>query len=202
MSAPQQVLASFGAAAAATYTTFNPSDKHTNVALSGGNLVASTISANSGFVRAIAGKSSGKWYFEMVLTTCTAGADTIAVGLSRATHLTSGALGYSDADGWALWGHGGSGFRNGGLVLSHSAAQGDVIGFAVDLDNDRIWVSKNNTWIQGNPAAGTSPLSTNLSGTLYPSACPWKAGHVITGRFDPSSHSYSPPSGFTAGWTA
>lgn len=191
-----------GASAPATYTTFNPLDKHTKVGLSGGNLVASTISANSGIVRAIAGKSAGKWYFEMVLTTATAGADTIGVGLSRSSHAISAALGYSISDGWALWGHGGSGFRNGALVLSHSAAQGDVIGFAVDLDNGRIWVSKNNTWIQGDPAAGTSPLSTNLTGTLYPSACPWKAGHIITARFDPASHSYSAPSGFTAGWPA
>lgn len=188
---------------AVTYTTLNPADKAANVTLSGGNLTATTATPNSGFVRAVHGKSSGKYYFEAVVSQAgSTGVDECAVGLSNTSHTLSTALGYTDPDGWALWGWGGTGYRNGGLVLSSSAmTDGAVIGFHVDLDNDRLWIAVNNTQLQGSPAAGTSPLSTNLTGTLYPSACPWKA-NSITMRFDPASHSYSPAAGFTAGWPA
>lgn len=191
-----------GAAVAPAYTTLNPADKAANVTLSGGNLVASMGTANSGFARAVHGKSSGKHYFEAVVAqNGSTGVDECSVGLATSSHTTSAALGYSSAAGWALWGWGGSGFRNGSLVLSSSAmTNGAVVGFAVDLDNDRLWVSVNGTWLQGNPSAGTSPLSTNLTGTIYPAACPWK-NNIITMRFNPAGHSYSPPTGFTAGWT-
>lgn len=198
----------FYGSAAVTYTTLNPADKQTNLTLSGGNLIATANTNNSGFCRAVHYKSSGKWYFEAVLTTATQGSDTIAVGFgtSIAAGGNSNALAYSTSQGWAIWGHGGggSGWRNSGLVLSATSAQGDVFGFCLDLDAGKVWVLKNNTSLQGDPVAGTSPLSTNISATgpVAPAACPWKVPHVITMRFDPASFSYSTPSGYTPGWTA
>lgn len=187
----------------ATYTTLNPADKDAGISLSGGNLVATGTVDNNGIVRAVHGKSTGKWYFEAVITTSVVGADVISVGLANATHVIGDPLGYSTTNGWAYWGLGGSGYRNGSLILSETnLAQGDVVGFHVDLDNDKLWVSRNGAQLQGDPATDTSPLSTNLTGTLYPAACPWKQLDVITMRFDPASHSYTPAAGFTPGWTA
>ncbi len=191
----------FGAAAG--YTALNPADTFANITLSGGDLVATTNTENSGISRAVHGKSTGKHYFEAVYTTASQGVDTIAAGLATIGHPQNTALGYGTAAGWAIWGHGGSGVQHNGLVLANTATtQGDVFGFACDLDDDKLWVSRNGTWLQGDPATATSPLVTNLTGTVYPAACPWKSPHVITMRFDPASHSYSAPSGFTAGWTA
>lgn len=203
MSVIQQLLIAYGGAAPSLWTTLNPSDKSADIGLSGGNLVATGNSAASGIVRAVHGKSTGKYYFEAVLTTAPSagGVDTIAVGLANSTHGLTTSLGYANANGWALWGVGGSGYRHNGLVLSHtSSTEGDVYGFHVDLDADSLWVARNNTQLQGNPATGTSPLSNNLTGTMYPAACPWSLNRVITMRFDPASHSYSPAAGFTAGW--
>lgn len=197
----QQALLMAGGGAVSAYTTLNPLDKAANVTLSGGDLIASTGTANSGLVRAVHGKSAGKWYFEAVVAqVASTGADECSVGLARATHSVNTALGYTDPNGWALWGWGGSGYRNGALVLASSAmANGVVVGFHVDLDNDRLWVSVNGSQLQGDPATNTSPLSTNLTGTIYPAACPWK-NNTITMRFDPAHQTYSAPSGFTAGW--
>jgi hypothetical protein len=198
-------VASRARVAGGGYTTLNPLDKAANVNLSGGNLVASVGTDNSGVARAVHGKSAGLWYFEAVLTTASQGVDTIAVGFCTATYTLTNALGYAAVQGWGLWAHGGSGFRNNGLVLANTAfVQGDVVGWALDLDAGKCWVARNNTWIQGDPATAASPLSTNISatGSVFPAACPWKTPHVVTMRFDPASHSYSPPAGFTAGWTA
>jgi hypothetical protein len=77
---------------------------------------------------------------------------------------------------------------------------GDVIGVAVDYDNNLIWFSKNGTFqASGNPAAGTN-------GRAFGSGRTWGTGYVESGSsVSPSTYSinfgqqpfaYTPPAGF------
>ena len=63
-----------------------------------------------------------------------------------------------------------------------AATNGDVIGFALDLDNKKLFISKNGTYYNsGNPATGTNPQatwSTNprdvfINGFIYRSGRGW-----------------------------
>jgi hypothetical protein len=46
----------------------------------------------------------------------------------------------------------------------NSVATNDIVGVAIDLDNGKIWFSKNGTWqASGDPAAGTNAAFTGIS---------------------------------------
>jgi hypothetical protein len=194
MGAIQRML--MAGAASVTYTTLNPSDKGANTSLSGGNLIATGTATGSGFARSVAALT-GKRYFEARYDNVLVGTATIAVGVAQSTASNTGSLGYSTADGWAFWGQSTGARHNGVTALAGFAGSSDVFGFAVDVPNQRMWIRKNGSWIQGDPATNTLPIWTNLTGTLYAAACPWQSGSIITMRFDPASFSNAAPSGFS-----
>lgn len=84
-----------------------------------------------------------------------------------------------------------------------TATAGNVIGVAWDSVAGKIWFSKNNNWMSGNPASGTSPQynSAELQAELYP-AVSFYGPHVsanissMTGNFNSTTFAYSPPAGF------
>jgi hypothetical protein len=193
----QQLLASYGGAPASAYAALNPSDKAANVALSGSNLVATGSAASAGIVRSVQ-TITGKKYFEMVFTANGTGSGAlIAAGVANGSHTLTASLGFTNANGWGFWGNSGFGARHNSVTaISSSSVAGDVFGFAVDVPNTRMWIRKNGTWLQGDPATNTSPIWTNLSGTLYAAACPWNVSSVVTARFDPATFGNSAPSGF------
>ncbi len=180
--------------------TWNPSDKHANIALSLGDLRASTDDASgAGWwgVRGTEGKSSGKWYFEVV---CVLPWDHILIGVAT----TGAALTYpgNDALGWGYKASTGNRYWNNvNSAYGDAWTDGDVIGVAVNLDTGYIWFAKNNVWQNGgDPVAGTNPAKINVSGTVYPMAGPYGSnGDSIhcDGRFALQDMSYSPPSGFS-----
>lgn len=107
----------------------------------------------------ILGHVTGKWYCEQVFGSSTAGADTgpcfAKVGTTRA------ALGSNGAGG-LIWfpNFGGSSFWNGASLggASLTAAANMVVGMAVDLTNNLVWMNVNGgSWsFAGDPAAGTN----------------------------------------------
>jgi hypothetical protein len=174
--------------------TWNPSDKSASITLSGSDLVASNSDASTNHsVRAIRGKSTGKWYWEITVNFATAnngseiGAGSSSVGLDG--------LMRNSATGWTFQENGyyGNNFTyfNAGLVW----ATGDIISVAIDMDAGKIWWRKNGTWTSGNPADGSSPKFSNLSGTVYP-MCSAKGTTQYTANFGDSAFTYSVPSGF------
>jgi hypothetical protein len=74
-------------------------------------------------------------------------------------------------------------------------ADGNVAGFAVDMDNQTITFYKNNT-------AGSAGFSSILSGAvgniLYPFVSGSQAGDVFDANFGQRPFAYTPPSGFVA----
>jgi hypothetical protein len=192
-----RIAAAHRSGAAPVYATLNPSDKASTVSLDPTNLIATGTTASSGMVRSNAA-ITGKTYFEAVITNQGGSGSNWGAGIALGTAaLTgSGLLGYSSSDGWAYWAPG-VGARHAGVTINgNSGATGDVIGFAVDKVAGKIWISHNGVWLSGDPAAGTSPLWTDLSGTAYAAAAPWTAPSAATMRFNPASFSHAAPAGF------
>jgi len=177
--------------------TLNPSDKASLVVLDATNLIASSTSGGFGFARATK-KLTGKMYFEAVFTTVYSSGGVIAAGVVHSTTSTSADAGSSTAD-WGYWGaddNGGMYYNGVQMYATAGEPNGTVLGFAVDIGAGKLWVRRNGVWKSGDPAAGTSPSYTGLSGTLYPFAEPWGAGNVVTMRFASATFRDAAPSGY------
>ena len=79
-------------------------------------------------------------------------------------------------------------------------SDGDVVGLAVDLGTGDVWLSRNGTWTQGDPAAASSPEGTvATSTTYYPFASAESpAATTVDLRTQASQFGYAIPSGFVA----
>jgi hypothetical protein len=196
MGAVQQVLSGLNTAPLVTYATLNPSDKGTNITLSGGNLVASSTGTGS-FVRSTISKTTGKWYWEVILTSttlyrrwCTG---IVGAGDSNNSTPGSGATGYTYyVETGARYGP--SSVYNTPAYGAATCAAGDIVGVALDLDAGTITFYKNNV-SQGVCYSG-------LSGTFYAeigSDNQSTDSNVATVNFGATTLTYSPPAGFNAG---
>jgi hypothetical protein len=100
-----------------------------------------------------------------------------------------------------------NGTISGGASYGDTFTTNDVIGCAIDLDNQKIWWSKNGTFQNsGDPAAGTNAAFTNLTAGLFYRFCISHAGSTatdVTGNFGQTGgFTYTPPTGFNALSTA
>lgn len=174
-----------------TYATWNPSDKSSDITLSGGDLVASynTPAANC-LVRSTVSKSSGKWYWEI---TCTTTANYAYIGIGNASTST---VNYPGQDGNSL------GYTNDGYLIKSGASfstvpdpyiTSDVLGFALDAGAGTIEFFKNNV-SQGSYSHG---IAGAIYATLGTSA--GAAANTYTANFGASAFTYTPPSGYNAG---
>jgi hypothetical protein len=210
--------------AGASFATFD-SATLSSVTLSGGDLVATntgTTSNNQGaHVASASGKSSGKYYFEVTLTTFVAGSGVGAgVGTAATSYGTQSA--FPNGAHCLAVGFGGSGNidtsgGNSGFSLG-ALASGDVICVAVDFTNSRIWFRKGAAGLWNN-ASGHDPTIGNGTGggvTFTPaSLVPFvtygthgfggqagQSGNVMTANFGATAFVGTVPSGYTSGWPA
>ena len=174
-------------------TTWNPSDKSTNLTLSNGDSTMTSVAYADSLARATEGKSTGKWYFEI---TCVSGDYFQAGGFALSSESVDETLGASST-GWGCSG----GYKYNGSAVSTDGAQlnnGSVLGVAVDLDNGKIWFANDNVWVDsGDPGAGTNATFSNVSGTVYPANSSSYGSIVSTVNFGATSFAYTAPSGFT-----
>lgn len=180
-----------------SWSGWNPSDKGVGITLSNDDFRAAG-GPTAYCVRAVTGKTSGKYYFEFVADDLGAVGSAYGVGVSRSSESVNGFLG-DTAFGWGLYESGflynsGSSTPS-GLGAAPTGAQ--VHGVAVDLDAGQIWFSRGGVWI-GSPEAGSGSSYNTLSGMVFPTA--WLGSTIVDIRTDPSDFSFSSPSGFTSGW--
>lgn len=174
--------------------TWNPSDKNANISLSNGDLTYTAANTSWKSLRATEYKSSGKWYWEVTIDAQADVYHQFGVGTSNVSlnsYIGAHAEGYSyDVSGYK-W-HNGSNTGYGATLTV-----GDVIGTALDLDNGKIWWSKNGVWqASGDPAAGTNEAYSGLSGSFYPMGSPYTNTNAATADFGDSGFVYSAPAGF------
>jgi hypothetical protein len=185
------------------------------VTLSGGNLVATntgTTTDHGAHVAAASGKTSGKYYFEVTLTTFTTIGGDSGVGIGTPASTYAGMGGGSGVVGDLMYLSTGNIYTNGssaGASLGVGVL-GVVYGMAVDVDNRKIWFRKAPVGNWNN--SGTANPATNVGGITIPAGTmvPFltfggavqAAGNVLTANFGPSGFSGAAPAGFTAGWPA
>jgi hypothetical protein len=147
--------------------------------------------------------SSGKWYWEVEATNL----QYLHVGIIDTQHiptaqggntqfdLTAGILGYG-----YNYGNGSKIKSNTSVAYGNSFTTGDVIGVALDLDNGKIWWSKNGTWqAGGDPVAGTNAAYTDLLTSMLSAYAPAIAEYnskVATVNFGQRPFSYTQPTGY------
>jgi len=173
------------------FTTWNALDNfYAGATFSEGNLYMTTGESNESFNLSTIGVTSGKWYFENKDIS------------SSAEHFAGISFSSPDANSDWLGNNTYSwGYRNNGQVYNgqnvvvtyNSWGNGDTVGVALDMDNNRLYFSKNGTF-QGssNPANGTNPISITADKTYFFGAGD-KTGNAcqMSANFGSPAHSIS-----------
>jgi hypothetical protein len=158
-----------GTDAAAGLATFDPSNKASNIALSGGDYIATESTAGYGRTKArsLTGKTSGKWYVEATVNETGSENEWALSVCNSSVSMADGALGDANSTTYQSNSYVGA---NASYLGNYSTfTDGDVIGLFADLDNDRIAWSKNGTWQNSaNLSTGSGMVDISfLTGTKY-----------------------------------
>jgi len=152
------------------FATMNPLDNYwMNGTFANGNTTVTTTSAEYGYNTGTLGASSGKFYWEMKLIQPVSGTNYVAVGIAGRHPYNAEGLGYR-ADAVAYQGYDGQKRVNGSTSsYGNTWTTNDIIGIAMDLDNSKLYFSKNGTWQDsGDPtsgATGTGAISITAVGS-------------------------------------
>ena len=158
------------------FCNINPLDNYiANATLTNGNTTVATGSGNPSwnYITSTLGVNTGKYYWEVKDTTNNS---SILGFASKLTTASGDQLGESTAQ-WGVQSNGR--FRSAGSDLAttgtFSFGQNDIVGFALDCDNNKIYVSVNGTYgNSGNPSTGangitiTSPDASGGTGFYFP----------------------------------
>lgn len=171
------------------YATLNQIDRNANGTLGDANM---SIVSSSQWIRckATIGVRSGKWYWETQHLTY----NQTYQGICDDTFLVSANYWVGGISGWsANYNEGGNVWVNNVSMgnLGASLAIGDILAFALDMDNGTLQAYKNGV-LQGTVVSGF--LSR---GTIYPA---FSLANGATGKFNFGQRpfAYTPPTGFKA----
>ena len=128
------------------YCTWNATAPENQAALTytNGNLTVNCVNS-SGTMGTICTTETGKWYYEITMDVDNTFGTVGLIG--AALNIQTGGLDGNEAAEWC-WQDSSGVTRNNssaGPTLSTFTA-GDVLGWAIDFDNDLIWCHKNGTW--------------------------------------------------------
>jgi hypothetical protein len=184
------------------YATLNPLATNSSLTLANGNLAVTGAGGSGSYQsNSTISVSSSKWYFEVTLTTA---GDFSLVGISQnnGTNTYPGNESYSYAYQLET---GNKGNSTSFTAYGSTLAAGDVLMFAVDLDNNKIFTGKNGTWFaSSNPVTGANPMYSISAGTYQIVTRPYKNTGTcqLDFNFGQRPFAYTAPSGFKALCTA
>ena len=202
------------------FCTMNVLDKGagTQLTATNGNL---RVYTSHGFrtMRSTFAVSSGKWYWESRLISWS---DSFIGITSGDEDITGTGRGAETSNSATIRQNTGNLRTNGSdASYGNSQANGDILGFALDMDNGKFYIAENGTWYNsGDPANGTNAGKTGLTGTVFPSASPYDGkscyfnfgqddtfdgNETSQGNTDGNGHGkfkYAPPTGFLSLCTA
>ena len=184
------------------YTSWNPFDL-LGINLSNGNLTATNTASPSG-VRAKDGSASGKYYWEVTVSTWAQSGTSVGFGLASATLNAGSTIGSATVA------------RTGGITVNNTASgsslgalsAGNTIGIALDISNNLCWfrAAPSGNWNgsgTANPATGAGGVSISaISGMQFPIFLGNGSGEVATANFGASTFiGVVPSGGFIAGFS-
>lgn len=164
-------------------TTWNPADKASAITLSNGNLTATSVGTAQQLVRSTTARTTGKYYFEVTLTTV---ATNVAVGIATSGESTAPAAGLGGGStgatslGFYVVSPTQATYINGVLLNGGTTASvnGEVLSFAVNLTGaliyieDTVTIAAGGSWNNSttdNPSTSTggASLSTLNAGPYF-----------------------------------
>ena len=184
------------------YCTLNPLNTLTiggfpsGATLTNGSLDArSTVAAYRNSTGTIAFPSTGKWYFEAVIISNSSTGNNQSAGIGSITNTSK----YFIVDFFALSSSSVRKLVDGTATnLAGSVGNGTVIGVAVDCDNQKAFISLNNTWIDSsNPLTGVNGYAMSSNDSYVPFFSGYNSG-VTSFNFGQRPFAYTAPSGFKA----
>ena len=182
-------------ATVANYATFNPLKTPTpdSPSYTNGNLSVSVATGNQTPVLATIYPSSGKWYWEVIWTS----GSFARIGVQNTTVASTDFA--ADTAGWR-WESNTGNIYNGSILATVSTyATNDVLGFCLDCDAGKFYVSKNGTWQNSAvPESGTGAVATNIptSTLMSPAVATGSLTSVFAFNAGQRPFSYTPPTGF------
>ena len=176
-------------ATASNFAVANPVDQYLCSITQGNLSVATNNGGYGGGVRSTIAVSSGKWYWESVITVLGGSAGQApVVGIIPSTTPIN-AIGSNTR--YAYYGGTGNKLSSAGSVAYGATfSTGDVIGYALDLDAGTLTFYKNNT------SQGTA--FTGLSGSFCAAVYDPSTGGTTAVNFGQRPFAYTPPTGFVA----
>lgn len=197
------ILAAFPTAITVT-VTWDTAASDAGISFTNSNLTATSTTGGDIGCSATLGRSTGKWFFELRTGSQWSGGDAglgmLKDGASHSGMGGSGALAAAFFPNGSFW----NGTNQGDAGISGGSAFGanQTIGFAVDLDNNRVWFTKNGTtWSKAaDPTAGTNFFAGGWTtgNTVKPALCMGGSGNILTLRAKSADFSFTPPTGFSA----
>jgi hypothetical protein len=192
----------YDSGAGAGTATWDTTNRPTASSLAGGNLAVSVTDTAwaSGIAHGDLAMSSGKWYWELTITTIQSSTYQLH-GIAADGVLTYDsqypgqvANSYGCQSNGTLYGTGKSG------TAQTFAIANDVVMFAYDADTGKLYQGVNGTWSNsGSPGAGTGAIFTGIAAAMIPAYGAYASGtDTITANFGGSAFSYTEPSGYTA----
>ena len=166
-------------------------------------------------IRGTFGVTSGKWYWEARLEDWS---DSF-IGITSVEEDIDGNTRGAETDQSAQIRQNNGDIRTNGSNSSYGNSQsnGDVLGFALDMDNGKFYISENGTFYNsGDPANQTNPAVTGLTKRICPACAPYdnkecyynfgaddtfNGNETSQGNTDGNGNGkfkYAPPSGFLA----
>lgn len=178
------------------YAAWDPLKKGGSITLSNSNKTAE-IAANSTVLSTL-GKTSGKWYWEVVIDSVV-GFQRAMVGISLINTSYNNVLGGTSSTGWSYRRYDNS--NDDKYHLNSGAAygigtllnSGQTIGIALDMTLGQVTLYKNNV--------SQGVMYTGLLGSeVFAAIGRFNSGTITyTAHFNPADLTYAPPAGFNAG---
>ena len=195
------------------FATLNPLNNTTDgnpAVYSEGNLKFATAGDASGKRyggTGTIGVSKGKWYWE-VKHGSTDGGGTLSIGITHDMGLLSrSSPQYVGGDNASFGYYGGDGdiyHNNSDNTYGNTFGDGDIIGVALDVDNSKLYFSKNGTWQNsGDPTSGSTgtgafsidSLSGTVDGVYVPAVSDINSTPNVVGEINFGAPSFSISSG-------
>lgn len=184
-----------------TYTFWNELDMSASISLSDNALRATSLSEDLGCVRALDGKSAGKWYFEVFAQDMASSGS--GLGLAQGSIPIDTII--SDTMGAVVMLGNGGVFFDGNFLFSLGTLTGNVIPVAYDADAHLVWFQNGGDWNDdplANPSTGVGGIDvSSIDGAgLFPVIGFQLIDQTGVGNFGAGGFFYPKPSGFNS-WT-
>ena len=160
-----------------SFATWNPlADYYYAGSYAEGNCQTTTGSSEYGYLPATIGVSSGKWYCEIEWDAKSGGGGAGQIGITSTQSTASNIQLGQNAHDYAWYGPDGKVYNNNDgdtITAQNTYTTGDIVGIYLDLDNNKLYFSKNGTLESSTGISITDPASTPLGfyffAVCYPS---------------------------------